>query len=441
MRSVAVIFSLLVAGAVQAQSTSDILITNVSVFDGQNQDLIVDASVLIEGNTIKTVSTGKMDLGDATVIDGKGGTLMPGMIDNHWHVSFAEIPVDILAVGDVSEVALRGAIGAEATVMRGFTTVRDMGGNPFAIKKLVDAGELVGPRIYPSGPPISQTSGHFDFRSKNAVPANPADPLDYWERNAILMTADGVPEVTKRVREALRMGATQIKLAAGGGTSSSFDPLDVQQYTLEEIRAAVEVASTWNTYVTVHAYTPTAVQTAIEAGVKVVEHGQLLEDETMALLAEKDIWLSLQPFVIEDDSEYAANPFVKAKQKVMVQGTAKAYELAKKHGLKVAFGTDVLFSPGGGIQQNKMVALLGSHFDYTPYEALRMVTYDNAQLLKLSGPRDPYPEEKGIIAEGALADLIIVAGNPLDDLSLVADPDQNFDLIMKDGVIHKNTLE
>lgn len=441
MRSFFLLISIMLAGTAQAQSTSDVLVTNVSVFDGQNPDLIENANVLIEGTTIKSVSTDEIDPGDATVIDGKGGTLMPGMIDNHWHVSFAEIPVDILAAGDVSEVALRGAIGAEATVMRGFTTVRDMGGNPFAIKKLVDSGELVGPRIYPSGPPISQTSGHFDFRSKNAVPANPADPLDYWERNAILMTADGVPEVTKRVREALRMGATQIKLAAGGGTSSSFDPLDVQQYTLEEIKAAVEVASTWNTYVTVHAYTPSAVRTAVEAGVKVVEHGQLLDDETMALLAEKDIWLSLQPFVIEDDSEYAANPFVKAKQEIMVQGTAKAYELAKKHDLKVAFGTDILFSPGGGIQQNKMVALLGSHFGYTPFEALRMVTYDNAQLLKLSGPRDPYPKEKGVISQGALADLIIVAGNPLDDLSLMADPDQNFDLIMKDGVIHKNTLE
>lgn len=422
------------------KDSASFLVTNVSVFDGMNEGLLENASVLVEGQTISRVSSGPLDAGSAVVIDGGGGTLMPGMIDNHWHMTYAEMPPDILKTGDVSEVALRGALCAEKVLKRGFTTVRDMGGNPFSIKKLIDAGNLAGPRIFPSGPPISQTSGHFDFRPRNAVPESPSDPLDYWARNMVLMTADGVSEVTKRAREVLRMGASQVKLAAGGGTTSQFDPLDVQQYTFEELKAAVDVASAWNTYVAVHAYTPSAIQTALEAGVRVIEHGQLLDDETMRQIADRGVWLSLQPFVVEDDSQYATNPAVRAKQEQMVKGTATAYALAKQHDVKVAWGTDILFAPNGTEYQSHMVTLLETNFGYTPFEALRMITYENAQLLLLSGPRNPYPGDLGVIAEGAYADLLVVDGNPLEDLSLVADPYAHFKLIMKDGVVVKNLL-
>jgi len=434
------IFALLISiSSVQAfaQDNSPLLITNVNVFDGQNPSLTMNANVLIEDAHFTEISTDPIEIANAIVIDGEGGTLMPGMIDNHWHVSYAELPLNILQTGDVSEVAIRGAIGAERTLFRGFTTVRDVGGNPFAIKKMVDAGEIQGPRIYPSGPPISQTSGHFDFRSKNATPVSPGDPLDYWERNSVLMTADGVPEVVKRVRENLRMGASQIKLAAGGGTSSQFDPLDVQQYLFEEMKAAVDVAATWNTYVTVHAYTPLAVMTALDAGVLCVEHGQLLDEDTIKEIAEKGVWLSMQPFIVEDDSQYSPDPIVRAKQEQMVKGTSNAYQLAKKHGVKIAWGTDVLFSAVAAEKQGHMVQLLDTWF--TPFEALKMVTHDNAQLLKLSGPRNPYPGDLGVVAKGAYADLLIVKGNPLEDLSLVADP-ENFSLIMKGGKIVKSKL-
>lgn len=441
MRIVLLLLLAVSSPAFAQEEATAFLITNVSVFDGKNEELVEGANVLVQGNLISSISSEALDVGDATVIDGNGGTLMPGMIDNHWHVTYAEIPTNILATGDVLEVAIRGMLSAEDTLLRGFTTVRDLGGNPFSIKKMIDDNEISGPRIYPSGPPISQTSGHFDFRDKNAVPVSPGDPLGYWERNAVLMTADGVPDVIRRVRENLRMGATQIKLAAGGGTSSQFDPLDVQQFTLDEMKAAVEVAETWNTYVTVHAYTPAAVQTAIDAGVQVIEHGQLLDDATMQVLAENDIWLSLQPFVVEDDAQYADDPVVRAKQQRMVQGTATAYELAKKYDVQVAWGTDILFSLGAADAQSYMVTLLVKYFDFTPFETLKMVTHDNAQLLKLSGERNPYPGELGVVAEGAYADLIIVDGNPLENISLIADPAANFTLIMKDGIVVKNQLQ
>lgn len=236
------------------------------------------------------------------------------------------------------------------------------------------------------------------------------------------------------------MGATQIKLAAGGGVASDYDPIDVAEYTYEEIKAAVDVASTWNTYVTVHAYTLAAMQTAIRAGVKCIEHGQLMDEATAKMIANDGIWLSIQPFLDDEDAiPFPEGSTQKKKQLEMTSGTDKAYEYAKKYHLKTAFGTDTLFSPEmakkGGKQLDKLKRW------YTPFEVLKMATSDNAQLLALSGPRNPYPGKLGVIEEGAYADLIIVDGNPLENLDLVVDPAKNFKLIMKDGVIYKNTIQ
>ena len=200
-----------------ADTAPSIVIKNVNVFDGVNEKLIPQTSVLVDGSLIKQIGADVAIPENATVIEGNGYTLMPGLIDAHWHTTYAYTPQSTLFVGDMSEVAIRGFLGAEKTLMRGFTTVRDVGGNPFTIKKMTDSGQYPGPRIFPSGPPMSQTSGHFDFRGKNDVPANNSDPLPYWERNSLIMTADGVPEVIKRSREILRMGATQLKIAGGGG--------------------------------------------------------------------------------------------------------------------------------------------------------------------------------------------------------------------------------
>jgi imidazolonepropionase-like amidohydrolase len=311
-----------------------------------------------------------------------------------------------------------------------------MGGPAESIKKLIDAGVINGPRILPSGPPISQTSGHFDFRDYQAIPQGGADPQSYWYRTRMLSLADGVPEMLVRVRENLRMGAAQIKLATGGGVSSVFDPLDVAEYTVEEIKAAVDAAADWNTYVAVHVMTDRAIRKSIEAGVKSIEHGYFASDETLKLMAQKGIWLDPQPF-FEGDLEFPdADRTGKFKQ--VTDATASLYLRAKKFGVKLAFGSDLLFNPPSE-NQGRQLARLGKWF--TPAEVLKIATSQNAELLELSGPRHPYRAGKlGVIAEGAYADLILVNGNPIEKLDLVADPDKNFDLIMKDGKIYKNTL-
>jgi len=425
------------AGASMAQDApSQTLFTKVQIFDGVSEDRIENANVLVEGNLIKTVSTDTVEAEGATVIDGGGRTLMPGLIDAHWHNMYVGMPLQALMSGDMVEVAARAVPKAEATLMRGFTTVRDMGGPAEGLKKIIDEGVVPGPRILPSGPPVSQTSGHFDYRVHQAVPAANSDPLDYWNRTRLLALADGVPEMLKRVRENLRMGAAQIKLATGGGVSSVYDPLDVAEYTVEEIKAAVDAAEDWNTYVAVHVMTDRAIRKSIEAGVKSIEHGYFASDETLKLMAEKGIWLGPQPF-FEGDLEFPdADRTAKFKQ--VTDATASIYTKAKQFGVKIAFGSDLLFNPPSE-NQGAQLARLGTWF--SPAEVLKIATSQNAELLELSGPRHPYREGNlGVIAEGAYADLILVDGNPLENLDLLSDPDGKFKLIMKDGKIYKNTL-
>jgi imidazolonepropionase-like amidohydrolase len=416
-----------------------ILIQNATVFDGINEQLAEGMSVLVEDNLISKIGKNLQAPARAEVIDAGGKVLMPGLIDVHWHSYYAYGPQSVLVTGDMSEVAIYGILGAEKTLMRGFTTVRDVGGNPYAIKKFTDSGEVPGPRLFISGPPISQTSGHFDFRGKNDVPANSSDPLTYWERNSLIMVADGVQEVTLRARENLRAGATQLKIAGGGGVSSAYDALDVQEYTYEEMKAVVDVADTWNTYVAAHIFTDKAIQTAVRAGVKTIEHGMLCGEETLQMMKDNDVWLSIQPLLNDEDALKFDSAYSQAKFDSVTQGTDNVYKLAKKIGVKTAFGTDMLFDPVAASKQGKMLSKLKRW--YTPYEALKMATSTNAELLALCGPRNPYPEGSlGVIEEGAYADLILVDGNPLENLDLVADADSNFVLIMKDGRIYKNTI-
>jgi imidazolonepropionase-like amidohydrolase len=226
---------------------------------------------------------------------------------------------------------------------------------------------------------------------------------------------------------------------AGGGVSSLYDPLDVTQYTFEEMKAIVDVAKTWNTYVAVHAFTDASVRQAIEAGVQCIEHGHLLSEETIKLIAEKGVWLSIQPILNDEDAIPFPDPVSQAKFIETTNGTDKVYKLAKKYKLKLAFGTDTLFDPELARKQGKILTKLTLWF--SPYEALKMATHDNAQLLKLSGPRDPYPGKLGVVEEGAYADLLLVDGNPLANIDLVANPDKNFVMIMKDGKIYKNSIE
>jgi len=234
-------------------------------------------------------------------------------------------------------------------------------------------------------------------------------------------------------------GASQVKLTAGGGVASPFSPLDVSTFTLEELRAAVEAAENWGTYVAVHAYTPAAIQRSIEAGVKCIEHGHLMDEDTAKLMAEKGIWLSTQPF-LEDEDMIPLPPGSSEQEKQMevISGTDKVYALAKKYKIKTAFGTDTLFSKALANRQGAQLAKLVRW--YTPAEVLAMATSVNAELLQLSGLRNPYPGTLGLVQEKAFADLLLVEGNPLENINLLADPAKNFKVIMKDGRVYKNTL-
>ena len=417
-----------------------VLFENVRVFDGKGDVLSAPTNVLVRGNRIERISTAPIPVdrrADTRIIAGGGRTLMPGLIDAHWHAMMASVPMLVLMTGDVGYLNLLASREAEATLMRGFTSVRDLSGPAFGLKRAIDEGIVAGPRIWPSGAMISQSGGHGDFRMPHEVPAARNAPLSRGEATGGGMIADGPDEVRKRAREQLMLGASQLKLAAGGGVSSMYDPIDVSQYTEEEFRAAVEAAENWGTYVTVHAYTPRAIQTAVRAGVKVIDHGQLMDEATAKLMADKGVWLSIQPFL---DNEFS-NPQVgeaRAKQLEVSAGTDRAYALAKKFGIKTAFGTDILFSPKMPATQGAQLATLTRW--YTPPEILRMATSTNAQLLALSGPRNPYPGALGVVEEGALADLLLVDGDPTADIRLVADPGRNFLVIMKDGRIYKNAI-
>jgi len=428
------------ARARQAEPKQPVLITNARIFDGQNEKLADGMSVLVEGNKITKVARSIPAPASATVVDAKGKVLMPGLIDAHWHSMFNFWPISKVMSADFGYLSIAAAKAANETLLRGFTSVRDVGGNCFPISRATDAGLVDGPRVYPSGGYISQTSGHGDFRGPLDVPVNPGTPLDYFQRVGHSMIADGVPEVIKRTREVLRMGATQIKAMAGGGVSSLYDPLDVTEYTFEEMKAICDVASTWNTYVAIHANTDAAIRQWVEAGALSVEHGFFIEEETAKLMAERGIWWSMQPMSVGDEDAFVfESPISTAKYAQCVAGLSTAVALTKKYRVKTAFGTDLLFDPALAAKQGRFLAKLKQW--YTPYEALKMATHDNAQLLKLCGPRDPYPGELGVVKEGALADLILVDGNPLENLDLVADPARNFVLIMKDGVLYKNTVQ
>jgi imidazolonepropionase-like amidohydrolase len=340
-------------------------------------------------------------------------------------------------VGDVGYNNIAAGVEATDTLMRGFTTVRDVGGPVFGLKTAIDSGIIAGPRIFPSGAVITVTGGHGDFRQLSELPRT-IGTLSRMEQLGASMVADSPDEVRVRVREQLMQGASQIKLTAGGGVASPFSPIDVSTFTEAELRAAVEAAENWGTYVTAHAFTPVAIQRAIAAGVRCIEHGFLMDEATAKLIAEKGVWLSTQPLPEELRQGFPVGSVQRAKADEVWPGIARTYELAKKYKIKTAWGTDVLFSQALAQKQGAILASLVRW--YSPAEALAMATGTNAELLALSGKRSPYPGKLGVVEEGALADLLLVDGDPITNINLLADPDKNFVVIMKDGKLYKNTL-
>jgi imidazolonepropionase-like amidohydrolase len=418
------------------------LFENVRIFDGKNAALSASSHVLVRGNAIERISPAPIDVSgaaDVQVIAAEGRVLMPGLIDAHWHAYMAATPQSFLMTAEPSYLTLLAARQAEATLMRGFTTIRDLGGPVFGLKRAIDEGVIIGPRIYPSGAFISQTSGHGDFRFLFELPRQPGGALSYTETQGISAIADSPDEVRLRVREQLRLGASQIKLMAGGGVSSPpHNPIESTQYTEAELRAAVEAAENWGTYVAVHAYHPRAMQMAIRAGVKVIEHGQLADEETARMMAEEGVWWSLQPLTYETHMSEHMPATSRQRAMQVFEGTDNAYRLARKYNVRTAFGADILGDAAAASQQGAALVVLAKW--YAPPEVLKMATADNGELMALSGFINPYPGKLGVVEEGALADLLLVDGNPLDTLDLVADPDRNFLVIMKDGKVYKNAL-
>lgn len=422
-----------------SQETKSILFERVRLFNGRSAVVSEPMYVLVAGNTIQKISAVPVDVAaDAVKINGEGKVLMPGLIDVHVHLTFGALSKKDMLSPETTEAMLMQRVGvsAEKTLLRGFTSVRDVGGPIFPLKAAIDQGKITGPRIWPSGATVSQTAGHGDFRTPDERSRRFFGEASMAEKYNATFIADGRDEVLTAVRENLRFGASQIKVMAGGGTSSAYDPVDVTQYTLDEMKAAVEAAGDWGTYVTVHAYTPRAVQRAVEAGVKCIEHGQLLDEYTLKLMAKKGIWLSLQNLV-EDTPDM--DPQRREKRKPVIEGQEKIWPLAKKLKVKLAWGTDFLFEPDLNERQNEFILRLKKWF--TNAEILKMVTHDNAQLLALSGLRSPYAGKLGVVEEGALADLLLVNGNPLEEIELIADPAKNFLVIVKDGRIYKNMLQ
>ena len=417
------------------------LFQNVRIFDGRSSVLSAPSNVLVKSGTIERISASPIAVdanANIRIIAAGGRVLMPGLIDAHWHAFMAATPQMVLMTADPNYLQLLAARQAEATLMRGFTTVRDLGGPVFGLKRAIDEGITIGPRIYPSGAFISQTSGHGDFRFSFEVPRVLGGPLSHSEVEGVAAIADSPDEVRLRAREQLRQGASQIKLMAGGGVASPYNPIESTQYTEPEIRAAVEAADNWGTYVTVHAYTPRAIRQAVAAGVKCIEHGQLIDEPTAKLLADNGIWWSLQPFLDDEDASPLENPVSQKKALEVFAGTENAYKLARKYNVKTAFGTDILFDARLTTRQGAILAKMVRW--YTPAETLKMATADNGELMALSGFINPYPSKLGVVEEGAIADLLLIDGNPLDNIKLVADPDKNFVVIMKGGTIYKDIV-
>ncbi len=436
-----------------------ILFTSCKVFDGVSDALDDDRNVLVEGNLIVSTNATPGVAQDAEIIDCDGRTLMPGLIDAHTHL-FMNMPGGVAGqeAGTWDQIGARAAAQATEYLYNGFTTVREMGGGGSGLKKTVDEGLIEGPRIYPSGGFISQTSGHGDLRS--ASMRNPNLPPYANDSNAqrlgVTIVADGEDAVLTAVRQNLSQGATQIKLMAGGGVASILDPLHTQQFLPEEIETAVRAAADWDTYVAVHVFSDEGIRRSVEAGVKSIEHGFFASRKTMKLMKDKDVFLVAQMTGI---SPYLAqNPGLqnKANQAKLALATdlSKDFvENVKAIRPKMAFQSDIVFATGEQLRAQMdyekwfHANLFGNH------AMLVAATSAAGELMSYSGKANPYLEGPlGVIREGAYADILVVDGNPLEDISVIGGNEKWYDaeprardiptirIIMKDGVIYKNTL-
>jgi imidazolonepropionase-like amidohydrolase len=424
------------------EQPSRVMFTNVNIFDGTSDSLDMNTNVLVEGNLVKSIGP-SITLPEGTlVIDGKGRTMTPGFIDMHQHLMLGG-PDGLFSSGENLDFATVGAIAAQNMyahlLMKGVTTVRDIAGNSLGLAKGVRLGWITGPRIYSAGPAIAPLGGHTDIGGWNE---------DRGEDESVLMTnlaeVTGRNEVIRQARWNFRKGAAFLKVMPGGGVSTEYDPLEVINLTEDEMKAAVEIAEDQKTYVAAHAYRDDAVNRAIDAGIKVIEHNFLVSEETVKRMAAENIILSLQGYMAgvsfahpEEIPWYTSEQIRKAKQ--VHTGTIQMVKWARKHNLFIVSGSD-MFAEQWPISK-KNITIEVELFEFTPVEALRHATGNAGKVLEMSGPaRNPYRDGPlGVIQEGAYADILLWDGDPTRDIMIIED-EEKLDIIMKDGEIFKNTV-
>jgi imidazolonepropionase-like amidohydrolase len=432
------------------------LFTNVNIFNGTENKLYENHNVLVENNLIKAISaSGIKTNSTATVIDGQGRTLMPGLIDSHSHLNMNG-GGGLVAMAGMrwDEIASRSVAQAQDWLADGFTTVRDMGGMGSGLKRTIDAGMLDGPRIYPSASYVSQTAGHGDMvlGSENQSP----DSSNYV-RLGITQIVDGSDAVRRAVRRNFAEGASQIKIMVGGGISSEKGPLFASQFSNAEISAAVEEAAARDTYVATHVYQDAHIRRALELGVMSIEHGQFISEETARFLKEKGAFIA--PFTAGITAEAFQHPaysvpgtpqFIKGQE---FQRDSKNFvEIIKRVQPKMVMAVDVVFLTGAPARSARDFEKFAFARFFGNLQALRSMTSIPGELAALTGRNNPYPGKLGVIEKGALADILLVDGNPLQDITVLGANPKYLDaeprgrgidtihLIMKDGKIYKNTL-
>ena len=410
----------------------------------------------LEAFTFNTFEQGKTEKKQVkvNVIDGGGRTLMPGLIDSHVHLNFYKdgIVTD-LESSTWEEIGARAAAMANEMLQMGFTTVRDMGGAHDGLKKVIDEGLLPGPRIYCAGGFISQTSGHGDF----GLPAMRKGEANV-ERLEMARVVDGRDEVMEACRRNFALGAHYIKVMVSGGVTSIKDPIYASQFGDDEVRAAVETAEDWGTYVAVHVFQDTDIRRSLELGVKCIDHGLTISDESMKLLVEKGAFLSpnctaLAPEALKHPMHQDPTFPPTVKFMWLYNNSSKFFNLCKRHKPNLVFNSDYVLLTGASYRASMDFTKYNVAREFGNFWALQMLTKNGGELCELTGPENPYADGKlGVIEEGAYADILIVDGNPLEDIMAIGANDKWFDaeprgqdvppikLIMKDGKVYKNTL-
>ena len=389
--------------------------------------------LLVEGDTVREVSDKPIKSAGAAVIDCGGRTLMPGLIDSHVHVMLSEVNIRFLEAVPLTLMTARAARLMLAMLNRGFTTVRDTGGADWGIKTAVETGNIVGPRIYIAGQSIGPTGGHSDSRRRTNRFGSSNECVCCNGLQFKSAIADGVDEVRKSAREQMRQGADHVKIMMSGGVASPYDPLDSQQFSDGEVSAAVEEATAFGRYVCAHAYSAESITRAARLGVRTIEHGNLIDDASAAAMAEKGMYLVANLVTYYAMKERAAQWGMigesLAKNEIVLQGGLKSLEICKRHGIPVAYGSDLL----GELHWDQSKEFTIRQEVVSPIEIIRSATTIGAEVLRMPG-------KVGTLQAGAFADAILVDGNPLKDLALLGDQGKHLSLIMKAGILHKSRL-